>query len=190
MIAVIVVAVYFGTRPGPSSKFPFPCLGAEGTALHIHPWLQIRVNNQTVTIPANIGIQTSITGTCFEPLHTHDASGIIHIESPDTTTIYTIGDFFKIWNATYGTTTVNGAAAPVVFDQTDILGFKNNQNQQVKLLVDGTPSNEYESLKLIPLDYCSAANGSVPPCNPTAWGNPFYPGGYQYGTGHTIVIEY
>ncbi len=130
--------------------------------VHVHPWLRITINNQSVTIPANIGIVASATGTCFEPLHTHDASGIIHVEATDASTVYTLGHFFQIWNATYGTVTINGSAQPIVFSSTDILGFKKDQTRQVKLLVDGQQSSEYDSLPSIPLDYCSATIASVP----------------------------
>src|SRR5262249_4784787 len=37
-----------------------------------------------------------VGGSCFSWLHTHDETGIIHIESPIQRT-YTLGDFFDIW---------------------------------------------------------------------------------------------
>lgn len=168
--------------------FPFPFAGSEGTAIHVHPYLQIVINGQNVAVPAGVGIVKS--GTCFQPVHTHDASGVIHVESPDTSTQYTLGEFFQIWNATYHAVTINGANHPIIFNSTDILGFRADANHKVVLLVDGTPSSEYGSLVLNSLDYCSAST-TGPPCSPTAVGDPFY-GGQQYPfrTGHTIVIEY
>ena len=180
-----VVSLYgFGSNvPG----FPFNCAGSEGTAIHIHPYLQIAVNGQNVAVPAGVGIARS--GTCFEPIHTHDTSGVIHMESPNTSTQYTLSEFFQIWNATYSTVTINGANHPIIFNSTDILGFRADGNHKVVLLVDGIPSSAYGSLVLNSLDYCSAST-TGPPCS-TAVGDPFY-GGQQYpfGTGHTIVIEY
>src|SRR6266480_564907 len=52
-------------------------------------------------------------------------------------------------------------------------------------------STAYESLPIVPLDYCSTQLGSALPCSQTAGGNPAWGGGsYPYGTGHTIVIYY
>ncbi len=156
--------------------------------MHLHPWLQITINNQSVTIPASIGIVGF--PPCFQPVHTHDTSGILHIEAPDLSHNFTLGDFFTIWKDTYPTILLQQSDRPVTFNQTDILGFNNDSTHQVRLLVDGVVNNQYSSLNLIPLDYCNAANGSTPPCSPTAGGDPFYPGGYPYGTGHTIQIQY
>jgi hypothetical protein len=163
-------------------------LGNEGTAIHVHPYLRIMINAQNVAIPANVGIGNS--GACFEPMHTHDASGIIHIESPNTSTQYTLSQFFQIWNVTYHTVTVDGTQHPIVFNSTDILGFKADASHKIVLLVDGKPSSDYGSLVLNSLAYCSAAT-TAPPCFPTAVGDPYYGGQqYSFGTGHTIVIEY
>ena len=169
---------------GPFGVFPLPCAGA--SSQHVHPYLRIVIDGSDVTVPATIGI----SGGCDEPLHTHDASGIIHVEAPNTSTQYTLGDFFQIWKATYGTVSINGVDHPLVFNSTDILGFKADATHKVVLLVDGKPSSEYGSLVLNSLAYCSATT-TGPPCSPTAVGDPSY-GGQQYpfGTGHTIVIEY
>jgi hypothetical protein len=71
-----------------------PLLGAEGSALHIHVHLDIFVNGKVVTVPAAIGIPPSGGIT---PVHTHDTTGIIHIESPDAHATYTLGQLFDIW---------------------------------------------------------------------------------------------
>ena len=71
-----------------------PLLGAEGTALHIHVHLDIWVNGKVITVPAAIGIPPSGGIT---PIHTHDDTGIIHIESPDAHATYTLGQLFDIW---------------------------------------------------------------------------------------------
>ncbi len=153
-----------------------------------------------ITIPAAIGITNPVfsnggatggPGSCFEPMHTHDASGIIHIESSDTSTQYTLDAFFQIWKLTYSTITINGASQPVIFNSTDILGYKTDQTHRLVLLVDGTSSAAYGSLALNQYDYCDSTVASVSPCYPTAGGDPYYNGQpYPYGTKHTIVIDY
>ena len=68
------------------------CELMEGNAFHVHAKLAIFINGQNYTIPALIGI----TSSCFYWLHTHDQSGIIHIEAP-THKNFTLGNFFDIW---------------------------------------------------------------------------------------------
>lgn len=176
--------------------FPFECLSQEALTFHIHPYLRIVIDGNNISVPAGIGIVDATVangiaygGTCYEPIHTHDSSGIIHIESPVNRN-YTLGEFFQIWSATYHFITINGQKRPIVFNSTDIFGFKADSNHKVLLIVDGKQSNKYQNLVLNTLDYCSASN-NTPPCYPTAVGDPYYAGGiYPYGTGHTIVIEY
>jgi hypothetical protein len=71
-----------------------PALGAEGTALHTHEHLDVFVHGKAVTVPATIGIDEA--GSFIAPLHTHDTSGIIHVESP-TTRDFALGEFFDVW---------------------------------------------------------------------------------------------
>jgi len=199
-VAVIVGGVAFYESQQAGYHFPFRCLGSESLTFHIHPYLRIVINGQNVTIPAAVGIvnpqyQNGIArgGTCFEPMHTHDVSGVIHIESPGNTN-YTLSEFFQIWNGTDHlghSVMINGVPHPIVFSQTDILGFRADSTHRIVLLVDGKPSSEYQSLVLNTMDYCDSARGNVPPCYPTGGGDPAYEGiTYPYGTGHTIVIEY
>jgi len=57
LIAIIVGGIYFFTRSTGNINWPFQCLGTEGNAFHIHPWLRIWINSFDVTVPAGIGIQ-------------------------------------------------------------------------------------------------------------------------------------
>jgi hypothetical protein len=80
------------------------CQTNEQVAYHIHVHLAIFVNGVQQPLPRGIGIPGPQTvqggfvasGKCFYWLHTHDSSGVIHIESPTTRT-YTLGQFFDIW---------------------------------------------------------------------------------------------
>jgi hypothetical protein len=180
-------------------RFPFQCLGTEGETLHVHPWLRIVINGQNVTIPAYIGIvSTNGQSTCFEPIHTHDSSGIVHVESTVLGVNYTLSEFFQIWNATYATVSFAGSSHPIVFNSTDILGYKSDSTHKVELLVDGNVSNAWGNLVLNSIPYCDLANSqsSSSPCYVTAQGNPYYDGQNASSfeldgrAGHTIVIEY
>lgn len=69
-------------------------LGQEGTVIHIHQHLDVFVNGKKVSVPALIGIDSS-AGFLTE-LHTHDASGVLHVESA-TNRNYVLGQFFGEW---------------------------------------------------------------------------------------------
>lgn len=69
-------------------------LGQEGTVIHIHEHLDVYVNGKKVAVPALIGID-SASGFLTE-LHSHDASGIVHVESP-TKRDFVLGQFFGEW---------------------------------------------------------------------------------------------
>jgi len=71
-----------------------PALDREGSALHIHQHLDVFVHGRHVAVPAGIGIATD--GGFISPLHTHDGSGVIHVESPDVRT-FTLGQLFGVW---------------------------------------------------------------------------------------------
>lgn len=74
------------------------CDSSEQLAYHIHAHLSIYINGQQVQVPQSIGIPSD--SSCFYWLHTHDTSGIIHIESPKTKT-YALGDFFQVWHGRF-----------------------------------------------------------------------------------------
>jgi hypothetical protein len=79
----------------PTSFLMTPQPDAVILAMHIHAHLQISVDGQPLTIPAGIGL----TPTGFLPMHTHDTSGLIHMESP-VVYDFTLQDFFIIWSQT------------------------------------------------------------------------------------------
>jgi hypothetical protein len=72
----------------------FPVLTAEAETLHTHQHLDLFVDGKPVAIPADIGINAA--QGFLAPLHTHDTTGIIHVESPVVRT-YTLGEFFDAW---------------------------------------------------------------------------------------------
>jgi hypothetical protein len=69
-------------------------LPAEGVRVHIHQHLDVVVNGRLYPVPALIGI--NIPQRFITELHTHDESGIIHVESP-TVRKFTLGEFFDVW---------------------------------------------------------------------------------------------
>jgi hypothetical protein len=67
-------------------------LPAEGTTMHEHANIQVFVHGEQQAVPTNIGI----TEDGALSLHTHEASGTVHMESQS---IYpfTLGEFFGVW---------------------------------------------------------------------------------------------
>ena len=71
-----------------------PALAREGVLVHTHEHLDLYLNGKHVAVPANVGIGSD--PRYYSPLHTHDRTGILHVESPTNTT-YTLGQFFGVW---------------------------------------------------------------------------------------------
>jgi hypothetical protein len=66
----------------------------ERLAEHVHTHLTVLDGDSPVTVPANVG--HSVRERFAAELHTHDTSGILHVESPTRQT-FTLGQFFDEW---------------------------------------------------------------------------------------------
>jgi hypothetical protein len=81
-------------------------------ALHIHSHLAIFDNGKQLQVPALIGAAPVPPQGCLYWLHTHDATGIIHIESPVLGPPgggpFTLGMVFDIWGEPLTSTDVAG----------------------------------------------------------------------------------
>ncbi len=93
---------------------------------HYHPELFIYDHGKPVEIPSNIGISP----TCMRPLHTHDNSGTIHVETPIHHD-FTVGDFFSNWGKP--------------FSKDQLLDFKNGNGGTITMMVNGQPNTQFES---------------------------------------------
>jgi hypothetical protein len=85
-----------------------PMLREEGRVIHIHAHLDVSVDGQPVVVPGGIGIGWSSQG--ISPLHSHNASGVIHIESP-VNRAYTLGEFFTEWDVSLSPDNIGGLRA-------------------------------------------------------------------------------
>ncbi len=100
------------------------CDTSEQVVYHIHAHLAVYTNGRPRIIPEGIGIvpptqivQTSAGpfvagGKCFYWLHSHTSDGIIHVESPSER-VYTLGNYFDIWNQPLSATQVGPAHGAV-----------------------------------------------------------------------------
>jgi hypothetical protein len=87
---------------------------------HIHALLRIYINGTQEPVPANIGIDPN--GQFLAALHTHDASGIIHMEA-DNFYPFKLGQFFDIWG--------------VKFTDTQVGAYYNQGQNTVQVYVNG-----------------------------------------------------
>jgi hypothetical protein len=83
-------------------------LPREALKLHIHQRMAVLVNGKAQYVPAGIGIDAN--GKFITELHTHDYSGIIHVESPVNRT-FTLGEFFDVWGLRFTSTCLGGFCA-------------------------------------------------------------------------------
>jgi hypothetical protein len=70
------------------------CQSTEQGGTHVHAHVTIYMNGKQTPLPANVGIAPD--GSCLYWLHTHDGTGVIHIEAPANVSV-TFGDFLDIW---------------------------------------------------------------------------------------------
>ncbi len=105
------------------SEAGLPALTAmEQLDFHIHQHLDISVDGNPVTVPANIGIDPSVG---IAVLHTHDDTGIIHVESPEARD-FTLGNFFDVWG--------------VRLTDTCVGGYCNDGTRTLRVYVNGKPA--------------------------------------------------
>ncbi|MBI1755300.1 hypothetical protein HYR65_03375 [Candidatus Azambacteria bacterium] len=94
--------------------------------IHWHPHLAIFIEGKEQEIPTNIGI-----GVTHNPIHTHDASGEIHLEFSGLVKKDDIklGNFFDVWGKQFSSLCVLDSCA--------------KDNKTVKMLVNGKENAEF-----------------------------------------------
>jgi hypothetical protein len=80
-------------------------LPAEGTTMHEHANVQVFVEGEPVAVPTNVGIDEAAQEVLS--LHTHEASGTVHMESAEVRD-FTLGEFFDVWGVRLSETCVGG----------------------------------------------------------------------------------
>jgi sulfur carrier protein ThiS len=130
-VAAVILGVVFATQANEMG------LGAT-MVLHIHPKLNVTVNGKTIQVPEQIGIDKPLYKDLsldkygmqgMAPLHTHDNSGVIHVESA-VNRDYTLGEFLKIWGVD-----LNGKSVKVTVNGQPISDWRNH------ILSDGEQIN-------------------------------------------------
>jgi hypothetical protein len=90
------------TRPIVNPQYPpvdnIYCDQQEQLVFHIHAHLSLYINGQQLPLPAQIGIASD--QSCLYWLHTHDTSGVIHMEAP-TQRSFVLGNFLNEWSTEF-----------------------------------------------------------------------------------------
>ncbi len=125
---------------------------------HIHAHLDVFYDGAPVTVPQYIGID--LVAQAISPLHTHDTTGIVHIESP-TVKDYFLGQFFGEWGVQMGNGCVAGVCPPA---------------KQISLVVNGSPvQTPPDKLVFHAHDEIALIIGTPPATVPSAYS---FPQGY------------
>ncbi|MBW0105505.1 hypothetical protein, partial [Pseudonocardia sp. KRD291] len=130
-----------------------PVSDMSAMAQHFHAHLDVIVDGRPVPVPADLGIDQ--TSGQMSALHTHDATGLLHVESSDPAGRYTLGQLFNEWN--------------VALDPTRIGGLRAGSGTTLRAFVDGVavPGNpaaiELHDHQQIALVYGPATSPVTPP---------------------------
>jgi hypothetical protein len=132
-VAIVTAIAYHSATVGTTSvgavKSGITCDTGEHvttTDHHYHAHLTILYQGTDVSIPAQVGIPATAVPTCLYWLHTHDTTGLIHIEAPAPKDHgFTLGQFFDVWGQT--------------LSPSQVTTFKADSTHQIKIWVDGQP---------------------------------------------------
>lgn len=111
------------------SRILLECTGHHAGNIHIHATLTITQDGKAIEVPASVGI----TGDCIHPVHTHDVTGLIHMDYPKPI-VFTLGDLFD----TMG----------IVLTDTQIGSIKMSDGYTVVVTVNGQELHKFRTLAL------------------------------------------
>lgn len=101
VVGIVFFVMAQGQAPAKAAYPPISTVSCDSTeqgGFHIHAHLSIYVDGKQASVPAQIGIASDTS--CLYWLHTHDSSGVIHIEAPNGFSI-TLKNFLDIWGGRF-----------------------------------------------------------------------------------------
>jgi len=101
------------------------------TSYHVHALVEVYVNGKQVAVPANIGIDQA--AQTVSPLHTHDTSGVIHMEA-DRPYPFTLGELFDVWG--------------VEFTDDQLGSYTSQDGEKLQVYANGKPVKDPVDLKM------------------------------------------
>ena len=168
LIAMIVGVIIFLPHP-PQNPVQLPpyldhCVGPN-LFYHSHPHLVITISGIGQALP--VTFETGYDPGCGRVMHTHDSSGIIHVET-DQDVSYTLGDWFLIWGHWAGSTTTATFNSTQIFNNEAGPGTGHTLNMTVNGSVDTNTSDfkggnpaDFQNL-WIPRDAQTGQDGCTP----------------------------
>ncbi len=147
--AVVVLGFFAAALYGPSSR-------SNAMVMHNHANLTVTDNGLPVTVPAHVGMSMVGTGSDpllygdhsvdkfgmqgMSPLHTHDSTGLIHVES-NTARNFTLGEFLDIWKGLG----INGKPVSATVDGKPVSDFRNillKDREKINLDIKSVSTNQ------------------------------------------------
>jgi hypothetical protein len=116
--------------------------GFAETVEHYHAHLRLVVDGHEVPVPKDVGVDAG-TQT-ISPIHTHDETGVIHIEADQKGYRSDLQNVFDIWGLRFSAECVGGYCGGV------------------KMWVNGTPSTKLGDYVLQPHDAITIVEGTPP----------------------------
>ena len=150
-----------GTWPPVYTDLPqaVQALGLPGfaeTIEHYHAHLRLVVEGHEIPIPEDIGLD--VPDQVIAPIHTHDASGVIHIEADQKGYRSDQQNVFDVWGVRFTARCIGGYCGGV------------------KMWVNGTPNTKLGAYVLQPHDVLTIVEGTPPPGFKPDTSYPFPPG--------------
>ncbi|MBV9412990.1 MAG: hypothetical protein JO148_15465 [Acidimicrobiia bacterium] len=150
-----------------------PAFTEEQLFVHVHAHMDIFIDGQPTVIPAGIGIggdphavvqvqngqqvaglSGKCNNPCISPLHTHDTSGILHVENDKERQI-NVGQLFTQWGVRFNDQCIGGYCAP---------------DKPYKVYVDGKPfTGDASTIVLKNLEEIAIVIGAPPATIPNAF---------------------
>jgi hypothetical protein len=135
-----------------------------GVSFHNHVHLDVFINGRRTPVPSDIGR----TDTFFASIHSHDDSGVIHLEA-STESVFTLGEVFDVWGVRFSSSCVGGYCTKDGYDISlyvngkkqsgDPRAYELKEHDEIAVIVGKPPAE-------IPKEFDFSTSPSVP--QPTA----------------------
>jgi hypothetical protein len=150
VVAIVAVSALLYKTPEVQAISGVECHSMETTNYHVHAHLDVFVDGQKHEVPSQVGILSS--PHCFYWLHTHDTTGVIHVEAPQQKE-FLLGQFMDIWSQTH-------SSSKSFFDSV--------AGKPIKAYLNGTEvQGDYRNIELKSRQQIVLAYGNPPPEIPT-----------------------
>ena len=110
-------------------------------SMHVHTHLSITVDGENVVVPGDIGHDADATFAA--EIHTHDTTGIVHVESP-TRQRFVLGQLFTEWDVALDATSIGSLGADDGYRLHAFVGGSEYEGDPA-----GIPLGDFERIDLV-----------------------------------------